>query len=179
MYSIATLFPRWGTIGRWHTTIGWLLALALAGLTFAGYGPGGSACRPAALTLPSASVTPPPVTTPAVAAPAPAVAPPPAAKVYFGLDKFDMPATPNAELAAVIAYLKANPGARALVSGYHDPSGNLAHNEELAKNRAVTVRGALEAAGIPNDRVVMAKPAVTTGSGEPQEARRVEVSVQP
>lgn len=185
-----SLFPRWGSIGRWHTVIGWLLGLSLVALWLAGYGPGGSACVPgpsASVSTPAASA-PAPTTTPAtaaIAAAAPAVATPaaaaapPDAKVYFALDKFDMPDEPVPALAAVIAYLQANPNAKATISGFHDPTGNKAHNEELALNRARTVRSTMEAAGISRDRVVMAKPAETTGTGEAREARRVEVSVQP
>lgn len=89
-----------------------------------------------------------------------------------------MPRDVDSKLAEVVAYLKANGGAKALVSGFHDPSGDKAHNEELATNRAVAVRSQLEKLGIASDRVVLAQPAVTTGTGPNWEARRVEVSVQ-
>jgi outer membrane protein OmpA-like peptidoglycan-associated protein len=66
-----------------------------------------------------------------------------------------------------------------LISGFHDASGDPAQNAELAKNRALAVRHALEANGVAPDRLVMSKPAVTTGGGDPKEARRVELRVQP
>jgi outer membrane protein OmpA-like peptidoglycan-associated protein len=66
----------------------------------------------------------------------------------------------------------------AVVSGYHDPTGDAAHNEELAKNRAEAVKNALTAAGIPEARIDMQKPVVTTGGGSPEEARHVDVTVR-
>jgi K(+)-stimulated pyrophosphate-energized sodium pump len=83
-----------------------------------------------------------------------------------------------AALLPVVDYLKANQGAKASISGFHDPSGKKARNEELALNRARSARGALERAGIARERIVMQKPQVTTGSGGAAEARRVEVAVQ-
>ncbi len=187
--------PEWGAFRRWYLVIAALLAALLLLLWLLGYGPGGSACK-----LPAASVAPlaaaplaaPAVTAaPAVVAAAPAVAAvaapaavaaatamPPAARVYFGLDKTALPADAESTLSQVVAYLLANRGAKASVSGFHDPSGDKAHNEELALNRARVVRGQLEKMGIANDRVVMQKPAATTGTGPPAEARRVEVAVQ-
>lgn len=159
-----------------------------------------------AMGVPAITATPPaqtplPPVEPAVAPPlAPPLAPPvaaaaagaaavastaamatvtsvPAAKLYFAVDKTDLPDTTNATLAQVVAYLKANSDAKASVSGFHDPSGSAARNEELALNRARAVRGALDQLGIPKERVMMQKPQQTSGTGKPAEARRVEVSV--
>ncbi len=191
-----------GTNNGLHMWVAILLALLLLGLWFMGYGPGGSKCQPAAATamavpatVPTQTPLPPPL--PRVE---PAVAPPvavaaagaaaaastaamatvtsvPAAKLYFAVDKTDLPDTTNATLAQVVAYLKANADAKASVSGFHDPSGSAARNEELALNRARAVRGALDQLGIPKERVMMQKPQQTSGTGKPAEARRVEVSV--
>jgi len=117
-----------------------------------------------------------------VAAAAPAAAPAapiPSANLYFDVDKFDVPGDTDGKLQPIIEYLKANPSAAAVISGYHDPTGNREHNLELAKNRAVAVRDYLEKSGIEAARIDMAKPIETTGSGDLQEARRVEVSVRP
>ncbi len=185
--------PEWNNFRRWWITVAVLLALLLLLLWFAGYGPGGAACKRAmmggaACDVPAAAA--PAVVAPAapvvaaapVIAAAPAVAAaaalPPAAKIYFALDKSVVPADTSDTLKAVVAYLKANPKAKALVSGFHDPTGSRARNEELALNRARAVRSALERAGIANDRVMMQKPTVTTGDGPPEEARRVEVAVR-
>jgi K(+)-stimulated pyrophosphate-energized sodium pump len=120
------------------------------------------------------------VAKPAAAAPAPVVAvvAVPVAKVFFAVNSAEVPADLAQTLAAIVAHAKANPGARIAISGYHDPSGSQAANEEVAKNRAVAVRDALKNVGVDEQRIEMRKPVVTTGSGDPAEARRVEVSVQ-
>jgi outer membrane protein OmpA-like peptidoglycan-associated protein len=104
--------------------------------------------------------------------------PVPAANLYFEVDRFDLPADAATTLAALVAFLKSNPAAVAVVSGYHDPTGNLEHNLELAKNRALAVRDFLVRQGIAQPRIDLAKPIETTGDGSLEEARRVEVSVR-
>lgn len=178
--------------GRFYTVAA-ILAALLALLWLLGYGPGGSACKAVAPMTAAAPAAPAPTPEP-TAAPAPVAAAMPAAAatttttatasslpntiVYFEVGKADLPADADKEMADVVTALKANAAAKVQLSGFHDPSGNLAQNEELALNRARAVRAALEAAGIARDRVVMAKPAVTTGSGDAREARRVEVTMQ-
>jgi K(+)-stimulated pyrophosphate-energized sodium pump len=191
-----------GTNSALHLWVAILLALLLLVLWFMGYGPGGSKCQPEAATatltapaspqavVPSApppveAAMPPPVAVAAAGTAAAvtatttmaAVAGAPAAKLYFGVDKTDLPEQTDKTLGEVVAYLKANTGTKASVSGFHDPSGSVARNEELALNRARAVRGALEKLGIPKERVAMQKPQQTSGTGKPAEARRVEVSV--
>jgi outer membrane protein OmpA-like peptidoglycan-associated protein len=102
----------------------------------------------------------------------------PTAVLYFDVDENDVPTNAQAELADVVAYLKAHPSAKAYVQGYHDPTGDRAHNEELAKQRAQAVRTELMKAGIGTDGIVLDKPLVTTGTGSLAEARRVEVTVK-
>jgi outer membrane protein OmpA-like peptidoglycan-associated protein len=163
-----------------------LLTALLAIMTFMGYGPGGANCKPAAVAEVAAPVAavvapaaaPAPAPAPAVVAPA-AVVPAsiPAAKVYFDLDKTTLPKDVDATLAEVQAYLKANGDAKAKIAGFHDPSGNKAHNEDLAKNRAKAVKTEFTKLGVAEDRLVMEKPTETTGTGDAKEARRVEVTV--
>ena len=143
---------------------------------------------PAAEPASAAAVAPVPV---AAAVPAPVVVPqasPPAsssavssavpvAKVYFGSDKANLPKGGARSLAGIVKYLKSHPAAKASVSGFHDPSGNLTNNQKLAVRRAQVVTNTLEKMGISKDRIVMQKPAQTTGSGKSAEARRVEVAV--
>ena len=71
-------------------------------------------------------------------------------------------------------------GAQATISGYHSASGELASNQQLAKDRAVKVRDSIVAAGIAPARVALDKPlqAEANLSGEDPAARRVEVSVK-
>ena len=130
-------------------------------------------------------MAPPPVVEPAPApaplpAPVPEAAPAdlPLANYYFEVDKFELPVAREGSLEAVIEYLKANPTAVASVSGYHDPTGDKAYNEELAKKRAQAVKDAMTAAGVPDSQIDMVKPVETTGSGDLAEARRVEVAIR-
>ncbi|TXK26886.1 OmpA family protein [Ottowia sp. GY511] len=69
-------------------------------------------------------------------------------------------------------------GQKAVISGFHDVTGDPAKNEELAKQRAFAVRDALAALGIGEDKMDLKKPEVTTATGSNAEARRVEVSLQ-
>lgn len=102
----------------------------------------------------------------------------PTGSVFFDVDQATLPLNGQAALAPVIEYLQQNPNARAVVSGYHDPTGDPVTNEELARNRAEAVRSSLIAAGIPDSRIDMQKPVVTQGGGTMEEARRVEVTVR-
>jgi len=126
-------------------------------------------------------------TAPVAVAPEPAAAPveelpqaaaTPVATLYFDVGKAELAADAGAVLEPVVSYVLANESAMAVVSGYHDPTGNVAANHELAKSRAMAVKAALTAAGIAEDRIEMRKPVVTEGGGSLEEARRVEVSVR-
>ena len=99
-------------------------------------------------------------------------------KFYFESGKAELPAGAEGELAKVVAKLAEDPSRLVLLSGYHDETGGAAVNAEVAKNRALSVRQALIAAGVPAERVLMRRPAVTLGGTDAAEARRVEVRVQ-
>jgi K(+)-stimulated pyrophosphate-energized sodium pump len=184
-----------GSSSGLHKWVAIILALLLLLMWMLGYGPGGAHCNPTpvaavasapailpapppatAATSSSATVTPPAAASSATAPVMPAAAMP-EAKVYFAVDKVNLPKDVDGTLSKVVEYLKANGDAKASISGFHDPSGNKEHNEDLALNRARAVRGALDQLGIPNDRVVMQKPVESTGSGDPAHARRVDVSI--
>jgi outer membrane protein OmpA-like peptidoglycan-associated protein len=104
----------------------------------------------------------------------------PALKVYFDTGKTDVAKEFADQSKDIMAYLKDNPDAKAIISGYNDPTGNAAANAELSKNRAKGVAAALKAAGAADDRVVLEKPAdTTTGAAlSNAEARRVEVTIR-
>ena len=85
-----------------------------------------------------------------------------------------MPPGGSKSIAAIAAAAKASEGALA-VFGYHDATGSLEQNQELAKKRAFAVRDQLKTAGIAEDKIEMAKPEVTQGGGSDAEARRVEI----
>lgn len=102
----------------------------------------------------------------------------PLVKIYFDVGQKTLPADAGEAVNTVVQALQAAPESRALVSGFHDESGGAAINAEVAKQRALSVRDALLAAGISADRVLLRRPAVTLGGGDAAEARRVEVRVQ-
>jgi len=62
------------------------------------------------------------------------------------------------------------------VTGFADTTGNRSANVELAKRRAIAVREALLAEGLPADRVRLQTPREVTGSGSDRDARRVEIA---
>ncbi|MFW5431706.1 MAG: OmpA family protein [Methylophilaceae bacterium] len=109
---------------------------------------------------------------------APVAMAPAAAKLYFDTGVHRLPADSQATLGPITTWLNNNPSAKAVVSGYHDPTGSLSRNIQLAKKRAQSVYDAILGAGIEADRVEMRKPASVEGTGDLNEARRVEVSIE-
>ena len=96
-------------------------------------------------------------------------------KFYFASGKADLAAGANEALADVVKGVA--DGRMAIVSGFHDATGDAALNAELAKNRALAVREALKALGVAEDRIELKKPEETQASGSNAEARRVEVAL--
>ena len=94
-------------------------------------------------------------------------------KFYFAVGKADLAQGADEALKDVIAGVKE--GKKALVSGYHDSTGTLAVNEEVAKKRAFAVKEALVRLGVTEDQIELVKPQVSEGTGANAEARRVEV----
>lgn len=97
-------------------------------------------------------------------------------KFYFATGKADLAAGANEALVDVLAGVKE--GRKAIISGFHDRTGNAAQNEELSKQRAFSVRDALLALGVPESQIELRKPAETEGSGNNAQARRVEVVLE-
>ena len=160
--------PKKSSIWRWLLPL--LIILALLWML--------SRCMGPKETAVEMAPAPQPAPLPAPAA-EPVIAALPMANFYFEVDQFELPVAREGSLEAVVDYLQANPGAVASVSGYHDPSGDATYNEELALKRATAVRDAMVAAGVPDSQIDLVKPVVTTGGGDPAEARRVEVAVRP
>ncbi len=111
--------------------------------------------------------------------------PPPMAEsmrsvLYFGVGSASLEGEQAKGLSLLLVTLTATPAAKASISGYHSASGELAANQQLAKDRALKVRDALVAAGIAPARVVLDKPlqAEANLAGEDPAARRVEVIVK-
>ncbi len=126
-------------------------------------------------------------TKPAIAAPAVAAAAPTEAllegplsgdlvgKVYFESGAATLPADAASQIDATVKAMAAAPARALVLSGFHDASGDAAVNAELAKQRALAMRDALQAAGVDAARIKLRKPEITTGDGSAQEARRVEL----
>ena len=101
----------------------------------------------------------------------------PVARIYYEPDQAWPSGEVGKKLAPVLARLKADRETKALVSGFHDRRGSVEKNAALANRRAQGMRRVLIREGIAADRIVLAKPQQTQGSGPDREARRVEVTV--
>ena len=132
------------------------------------------------------SVRPAPVPAPAPAAPAAKPVPAPAAvattmlpaKIYFAVGAPN-PEGPSIATLAQAAISVKNQGVAVDITGYTDSTGDVAKNQELAKQRALAVRDRLIAAGVPEGKINMKPPfsITTTGTGSDAEARRVEITL--
>jgi len=103
---------------------------------------------------------------------------PATAKVYFGTGFHRLPVDGLATLEPTITWLSNHPDAKAIISGYHDQTGDLISNQALAKKRAQSTYDALLNAGIDASRIEMRKPVSAEGNGDLNEARRVEVTIE-
>ena len=95
---------------------------------------------------------------------------------YFATGSAEL--MPGAQLALADIVRGVAAGQRAIISGYHDATGDAASNEALAQQRAQAVQQVLESLGIGADKIELRKPQVTTGDGSNDQARRVEVTLQ-
>lgn len=158
-----------------HGLVGWILgiavtvAIAVALLTGV---LGGLSGGPAPAGAPAATASPAPAAAAAASAPVTIAGP---AKLYFATGKSELPEDADPAIKPIVDALKAEGGAVAVVSGFHDATGDPAQNAELAKQRAFAVRDLLAKSGVDAGRIDLRKPQETTGSGDDREARRVEV----
>lgn len=103
----------------------------------------------------------------------------PALKVYFDSGSAELSGEFASKAGSLLNYLKENAGAKAVISGFNDSTGDPEKNAELSKRRAEAVQAALVAAGVPIERALLEKPADTTGTAATASAsRRVEVVVR-
>jgi photosynthetic reaction center cytochrome c subunit len=114
-----------------------------------------------------------------------AALPPPLAEamrsvMYFDVGSATLQGEQQKGMAQLIVTMTQKPKAVVSISGYHSAAGELAANQELAKQRAFSVRDALLAAGVPEARVQLEKPVQAAANlvGEDPAARRVEVTVK-
>jgi K(+)-stimulated pyrophosphate-energized sodium pump len=113
----------------------------------------------------------------AAAAPVAVVAVSEVAKLYFETGKAELSNEANATLRKVIVVANGNVATKLIVSGFHDASGNVEQNAELAKQRALAVAATLKSNGIAESRIELKKPEQVNG-GDSAEARRVDVVVK-
>jgi len=97
-------------------------------------------------------------------------------KFYFDSGKTDLAGGATDALVDVVKGVA--DGKKAVVSGFHDATGDPAVNAELAKQRAMKVADTLKSVGVPEDKIELKKPEQLTGSGPDAEARRVEVRLE-
>lgn len=119
-----------------------------------------------------AAVTPPPPAVPA------AVATGLPTKVYFDIGQAALNDDAKKVIAGAVDAIKKD-GAKVDLTGYTDKTGDPAANEALAKSRAVAVRDALAASGVPEASITMKPPFFVTGAANDAEARRVDISKSP
>ena len=98
-------------------------------------------------------------------------------RVFFDLDKAELQPDAPTALAPAVQALAEAPSKKLIIAGFHDPSGDAAHNADLARRRAIAVRLALIALGADGTHVLLRKPEQTALGGPPEEARRVEIRV--
>jgi hypothetical protein len=130
--------------------------------------------RSAPPPAPAPKAAAPAVTAPAT--PAPAVTATFPAKVYFDTGAAAVGPVGTATIAAAAEAIKKD-NLKVALTGYTDKTGDVARNEELAKSRAIAVRDALKASGVPEASIALQPPVfVEIGAGgNDAEARRVEI----
>jgi outer membrane protein OmpA-like peptidoglycan-associated protein len=134
---------------------------------------------PAPAAIAAQAPTPAAASVAAPQSPASSAALPPVAKLYFKVNDPNLREDVNERIADALAYLQANPKSRARLQGFHDPVGDLTHNQNLANTRAGNVRELLMRSGIAAERIAIDQPSDMTGDGSRPKARRVEVTITP
>jgi membrane fusion protein (multidrug efflux system) len=95
--------------------------------------------------------------------------------VHFAVRKTALDAEATRILKGLVPAMKA--GVNPIdITGFIDRTGNHATNVDLAKRRAIVVRDALLAEGLPADRLRVQPPQEEVGSGSDRDARRVEIA---
>jgi photosynthetic reaction center cytochrome c subunit len=127
--------------------------------------------------VPAASETPPAAAAAAAAttAPSEALSSLLPAKVLFAVGKDSLTDEARKVIADAAKLLAAEQGVKVTISGFADQSGNMDANMELSKRRAFTVRDALKAAGVAEDRIELKKPELAV-AGASSDSRRVEIN---
>jgi outer membrane protein OmpA-like peptidoglycan-associated protein len=95
---------------------------------------------------------------------------------YFGNASSTLAAEGDTALARIVSETQS--GKTAVLSGFHDSSGDPALNAELAKQRALAVQASLLRLGVSAERIDLQEPMETLGGADAAEARRVEVALR-
>lgn len=99
------------------------------------------------------------------------------ARVYFESGNTTIDPQDRVRIASLAASAKSSDRHVAII-GYADRTGDEDENYELAKDRAWAVRDALVDEGVAENHIVMDPPRSVTGSGTPEEARRVDIAMR-
>lgn len=105
------------------------------------------------------------------------VSAPPELNIYFNINKTETPTTVQDSLKPMVAYLNNHPQTTVQLTGLHDPSGSMPRNLQLANERSKAVQTQLQEMGVASNRIEILSPSQTTGTGQPKQARRVELRV--
>ena len=98
--------------------------------------------------------------------------------IFFIIDTWDIQASEQPKIDAIVAALNEHPDAKVSVSSYADKdTGTARRNEFLSKNRSAEVAKALKAAGIAEDRITTAYYGDTVNPFPTPETNRVSVCV--
>jgi outer membrane protein OmpA-like peptidoglycan-associated protein len=97
-----------------------------------------------------------------------------AQRIYFEADGDTLSVAANEALAAVAEAARGNGQVLLLINGVHEPRGDTA----AAQRRALRVRHALEANGVPATQLVLSKPLAVRAAGGSKESRRVDVRTE-
>lgn len=193
--SAAAALPKTdGGIGKW---LPWLIGalVVIFGISYCSKNKSVDAPPPAPAATPAPTPAPEPAPAPAPAPAEPAATPAaapegaavvdgadqgvPTLRVFFDSGKIDVATEFAGKSKALVDYLAANADAKAVISGFNDPTGDPVKNAELSKQRAQAVQSALVAAGVAADRTLLEKPADTAdASTSNAAARRVDVTVR-
>ncbi|HEY4068454.1 MAG TPA: cytochrome c oxidase subunit II [Burkholderiaceae bacterium] len=125
---------------------------------------------------PSSASAAPAAAPAAPAAPTAAAAPGQTISVLFASGQSALDADAQKAVASAAGFLKDNASVKVGLSGFVDASGDAAKNAQLAKDRAMAVRAALEKAGVSADRMELRKPEqIEAGGANADRARRVDI----
>lgn len=142
--------------------------------------PAAAPAAPAPARAPAPAPAPAPVAASAASSsssPAPALKIAPAPVSVFFEEGVTAAASGDEDKLAPLVRHAREAGGALRVSGFHSKTGSAQRNEEIAKQRAVSVRDMLVSLGVASDRIILDKPQETLGEEDDRRARRVDVSI--